>query len=321
MNALDLVLALIILIYTLRGVRRGLLLGLIDVAGIITAIAVGFAGYQGLSPIFARVLRLPGDAADLAAFFTLFFLATALYVLVSSGLQSLPGDRIRSRTSSRVNPVVGLSFGAIQGGVVAALVATAVGVLPVSASLAAQSQSSKLTPFFGGLTTRLAPSAERLLTFGSRPSLLRVHAPGNMEPVNPSFPNNLTVTEDQAVEQRMLELINQERAANSVRPLTMDEQLRRTARAHSAEMFDLSYFAHNSPRTGATVDRLKATGIDYLVAGENLAYQPDVVTAHRVLMSSAEHRSNILSPLFERVGIGVVRGGAYGQMYTQVFAD
>lgn len=220
-----------------------------------------------------------------------------------------------------MNRVLGILFGAIQGGVVAAILATAVGVLPVSASLAAQSQSSTLAPFFGRLTTRLAPSAERLLTFGSRPSLLRVHAPGNVEPVDPSFPDDLTIAADQAAEQRMLELINQERARHSVRSLTMDEELRRTARAHSAEMFELSYFAHNSPRTGATVDRLKAAGIDYLVAGENLAYQPDVVTAHRALMSSAGHRSNILSPLFERVGIGVVQGGAYGQMYTQVFAD
>lgn len=321
MNALDLVLPLVVLIYTLRGVRRGLLLGVIDMVGVIAAIAVGFAGYQGLSPIIARVLRLSGDAADLVAFFTLFFLATALYVIVSSGLQSLSGVRNRSRTSSRVNRVLGVLFGAIQGGVVAALLATAVGVLPVSASLATQSQSSTLAPFFGGLTTRLAPSAEQLLTFGSRPSLLRVHTPGNVEPVNPSFPDNLTVTEDQAAEQRMLELINHQRAAHSVRPLTMDEELRRTARAHSAEMFELSYFAHISPRTGATVDRLKTVGIQYLVAGENLAYQPDVATAHRLLMSSAGHRSNILSPLFERVGIGVVRGGAYGQMYTQVFVD
>ena len=321
MNALDLVLALIILIYTLRGAHRGLFLGLIDVAGIITAVAVGFAGYKGPSPIIARVLRLPGDAADLAAFFTLFFLAVALYVLVSSGLQSLSGVRKRPRTSSRVTRVLGVVFGAIQGGVVAALLATAVGILPVSASLAAQSESSTLAPFLDGLTTRLAPSAERLLAFGPQPSLLRVHAPGNVEQVDPSFPDNLTVSDDQAAEQRMLELINQERAAHGMRPLTMDEQLRGTARAHSAEMFQLSYFSHHSPQSGATVDRLKAAGIAYLVAGENLAYQPDVVTAHRMLMSNAGHRSNILSPLFERIGIGVVRGGAYGQMFTQVFAD
>ncbi len=316
MNALDMVLALIVLIYAVRGVRRGLLLGLIDVVGTITAIAVGFAGYRGLSPIIAEVLGLAGDAADLAAFFVLFFVATALYVLVSSGIESLSGIRKRSRTSSWVNRVPGVLIGAVQGGVVAAILATAVGILPVSARLADQSQSSMLAPLFGGLTTHLAPSAERLLTFGSRSSLLRVHTPGNVEAVDPSFPDNLRVTEDQAAEQRMLELINDERAAHGVRPLTMDEQLRRTARAHSGEMFELSYFAHNSPQSGATVDRLNAAGIDHLVAGENLAYQPDVVTAHRVLMSNAGHRSNILSPLFERVGIGVVRGGAYGQMYT-----
>ncbi len=321
MNALDVLLGVLMLSYTIRGVRRGMVLGLIDLVGVIVAFTVSLAGFPGLSPILARFSGLEGDAADLAAFFSLFFLFTALYVLVTRTLLSRFRARRLSRPLRRANHLLGVVPGVIQAVVVAALFATAVGVLPASASIAAQSRNSVLAPFFEELGSRLAPVMEQRLAVSSPQLLHRLNAPGNTERENLDFPKGLTVSTVPTSEMQMLALVNQERAAHALRPLEMDEQLRAVARAHSAEMFELSFFAHVSPRTGSPIDRLTAARVRFLLTGENLAYQSDVVTAHRELMDSPGHRRNVLSPLYERIGIGVVDGGSYGHMYTQEFAD
>jgi uncharacterized protein YkwD len=93
------------------------------------------------------------------------------------------------------------------------------------------------------------------------------------------------------------------------------------ARAHSLEMFQLDYFSHTSPTAGSPFDRMHAAGIQFLVAGENLAYAPNVEVAHQGLMNSPGHRANILRPEFGRVGIGVIRSSAQGSMFTQDFTN
>ena len=61
--------------------------------------------------------------------------------------------------------------------------------------------------------------------------------------------------------------------------------------------------------------------ISFTVAGENLAYAPDVATAHQGLMESEGHRRNILDPQFRRVGIGIIATDSWGMMITQNFAN
>nr|MBA2363856.1 CvpA family protein [Chloroflexia bacterium] len=55
MNALDIVLAVIVLTFAVRGVRRGLAPGLLDLAGIVVSFAVSLAGHRGLAPVLARI--------------------------------------------------------------------------------------------------------------------------------------------------------------------------------------------------------------------------------------------------------------------------
>ncbi|KKR88441.1 MAG: SCP-like protein extracellular [Candidatus Gottesmanbacteria bacterium GW2011_GWA2_41_12] len=66
---------------------------------------------------------------------------------------------------------------------------------------------------------------------------------------------------------------------------------------------------------------MKNAGIFYTEAGENLAFAPNVNIAHAGLMNSPGHRANILSPDFGKVGIGVIDGGIYGEMFVQKFTD
>jgi uncharacterized protein YkwD len=92
------------------------------------------------------------------------------------------------------------------------------------------------------------------------------------------------------------------------------------ARQHGEEMFQLGYFAHDSPVTGTPGDRIAAADIQAVATGENLAYAPSLRVAHEGLMNSPGHRANILNPAFTRLGIGVIRSENRGLMFVQEFA-
>lgn len=122
-----------------------------------------------------------------------------------------------------------------------------------------------------------------------------------------------------AEEKEMLQLINQERAKAGAAPLTLDPELVRIARLKSQDMIDKNYFDHYSPTYGDPFTMMRNMGVQYGFAGENLAGNPSLDNAHETLMASPGHRKNILNPNYTHVGIGIVEGGRYGKMYTQLF--
>ncbi len=126
---------------------------------------------------------------------------------------------------------------------------------------------------------------------------------------------------DPADEQAMLGLINHERTTRGLASLTLNDRARDVARAYSTDMFARGYFSHISPEGKSPFDRMKAGGVPFGAAGENLALAPTLQLAHDGLMKSPGHRANILSPNYRTVGIGIVDGGPYGLMITQDFTD
>jgi len=122
-----------------------------------------------------------------------------------------------------------------------------------------------------------------------------------------------------ADEQKMVDLVNQERARVGLAPLQVDMTLVKLARMKAQDMIDKGYFSHTSPTYGSPFDMMKAAGVQYRYAGENLAGAPTVESAHTNLMNSSGHRANILNSNYTRVGIGIVSGGPYGKMFVQMF--
>ncbi len=120
-------------------------------------------------------------------------------------------------------------------------------------------------------------------------------------------------------EQQMVNLVNQERQRAGLKPLTVDNRLVNLARLKSQDMINKNYFSHQSPTYGSPFDMMKNAGVTYRWAGENLAGASTVDKAHRSLMDSSGHRANILKPEFTHIGIGVIQGGPYGMMFTQMF--
>ena len=125
------------------------------------------------------------------------------------------------------------------------------------------------------------------------------------------------VSTQTAYENKVLELVNVERAKQGLKPLEMDESVRNVARLKSQDMQKNNYFSHTSPTYGTPFEMLKKYGISYKSAGENIAqgYQtPEQVV--KGWMNSSGHRANILNASYTHIGIGYEANGNY---WTQMF--
>ncbi|MBQ8201679.1 MAG: serine protease [Clostridia bacterium] len=162
-------------------------------------------------------------------------------------------------------------------------------------------------PTIVNLPATSAPESALLLT--QSPAAARV----------PSTGDDYTTHSVSAQEQMMMNLINSDRAANNLPALTLDPELSRIARIKSEDMRDNSYFAHESPTYGRASDMLTRFGYRYRGAGENIAHHASIQKAQAAFMSSAGHRRNILSAVWEKVGVGVCYD-RNGYIYaTQIF--
>lgn len=119
----------------------------------------------------------------------------------------------------------------------------------------------------------------------------------------------------------LLNSTNAARQAAGLSPLALDNAYSAVARAHAEDMLKNGYFAHTNLSGQSPFDRIKASGLTYQVAGENLAFAPNVNLAHQGLMNSPKHRDNILYPEFSHLGIGAVEAYPYGRMYVELFYD
>jgi uncharacterized protein YkwD len=130
-----------------------------------------------------------------------------------------------------------------------------------------------------------------------------------------------TGTVDPADEAAMLIELNHERTSRGISPLVLNTQARAVARSHSVDMFAKGYFSHIDNSGHNPFDRMRAGGVQFGAAGENLALAPTLQLAETGLMNSPPHRANILDPVYRSVGIGIIDGGPYGLMVTQDFTD
>lgn len=119
----------------------------------------------------------------------------------------------------------------------------------------------------------------------------------------------------------ILDLVNAERAAEGLNPVTWNSTLAEQADTYACEMVHYRFFDHVNPVTGSTLrDRAGQFGYDYLMIGENLAAgQRTPQQAMTDWMDSPGHRANILEPEFTELGVGIRLGGEYGYYWVQEF--
>jgi len=107
--------------------------------------------------------------------------------------------------------------------------------------------------------------------------------------------------------------------------LKWSDDLAAVAYAHSKDMCERDFFAHDNPDGKSPFDRMEDDGISFVSAGENLAAGTNLSmeTANDMWMDEPvcvhNHRSNLLSRLFTHIGVGVYDCGSMVYI-TQDFA-
>ncbi|MCP4870931.1 MAG: hypothetical protein GY898_19680 [Proteobacteria bacterium] len=131
-----------------------------------------------------------------------------------------------------------------------------------------------------------------------------------------------TAQDAKAAEDRLWELISATRAARGRPSLKRHSSVTTSARKHARELV-VGPFGHETA-SGTALDRLGSEGLTAARATENIARAADVAQAHAALMASPSHRANLLDPLVEVGGVGVVLtrepNGRWSAMAAEVFA-
>jgi uncharacterized protein YkwD/uncharacterized membrane protein required for colicin V production len=324
LSLLDYLLLITLGVFALDGLRRGLVLGVVELIGVALTLAAAVSLYPFVGTLLVESIESPAPITNVLAFAGLLGLGIGLTTLVASLVRTVFGPVLAALPPIRLlDALGGLAPGFVKGAVVIALFAAGIRALPMAAELKRIFDGSSVIARTAPIGALVAPDLPPLL--GRLGLDMAVVAPPPQAPSAPGrtlqLPPNVRPEVDAAAETAMLELLNRERTAQGLGTLTIDERLRQAARDHSDEMIRERYFAHESPTYGSPFDRMLRAGARFGAAGENLAFAPNVETAHRGLMNSPEHRKNILTPAFRRVGIGAMRAGAWGRMFTQNFAD
>ena len=295
---------------------------LVAFAGALTA---AFLAFGPAGQFIHSRLGVNASVANFGTFLLVLVLCHAAIQAPMSRAAGWMGSWVRwmspdSRALADALPALGV---AAMVSILALSVAVVVPVGGVKSAVASSILGSQIvdhTGFVGNPVSQLLsppPGAPKPILESDPPS-----NPGEDAFLKLQFPADLVTQLDPAGEARMLVLINQARNQVGLSPLHSDTLLQQAAREHSADMYKRHYFSHNTPDGKTPYDRLHDLHLNYVTAGENLAFAADVDTAFNSLMQSPDHRANILNPDFRCVGIGAYKGlSGYEEMFTQDFAD
>lgn len=317
-NIVDAFLVLVILLSVANGYRRGFILGLIDLLGWGLGLVAGLRFYQPVAQWIGPRIDLWTEIYDQPIAFVMVAGAAVIAVQLLGHFVFGESQEIHDHSTNRL---LGIVPGLANGVITAALLASLMLALPLNESLSERTRDSTLVNRLSGYAERLESALHPV--FGdaiARTLNLLTVQPDSDERVTLPFKVPTTRPRPE-LEARMLQLVNRERVAAGLKPLSADPELTQVARRHSADMFARGYFAHDTPENRDPFDRMREANVSFAAAGENLALAKSVEIAHTGLMHSPGHRANILRPQFGRLGIGIMDGGVRGIMVTQNFRN
>ena len=110
----------------------------------------------------------------------------------------------------------------------------------------------------------------------------------------------------------LLQRTNMARLDDGRTALTMNEKLAEAAQVKANDMAGRKYWSHITPEGKQPWTFVQASGYNYAVVGENLAYGFDGSAATvNAWLNSPEHRANILGDHYREVGFGVATARDY----------
>jgi uncharacterized protein YkwD len=318
MNYVDIILLLVMALAVWAGWRKGFIIGSINLIVWIGSLLAGFFLYQPLGEWMRSIFPKLGVWTFPLAFMSVVVISRVLLgVIFNSLLRRTPYEA----HTTGVNHVLGIVPGIINGLIYTTIIAALLLSVPLMYGITQKARESTLTKTLainvGWLDDKLSPIFDEAV----KKTMTRT----TVEPeTDETVKLNFTVTDAKPrndLEMKMLDLVNQERTKRGLKPLEWDPQLLPVARGHSQDMFARGYFSHYTLEGKDPFERMKAAGIKYYSAGENLALGPSLSICHEGLMNSPGHRANILNPTYGRVGIGILDGGPYGLMISQEFRN
>lgn len=329
-NILDIIIVVVLLLYAFEGYQLGFVGALFDFLSFVLSFALGLKFYSVIATLLVQKFSLSQGFANALGFFIVAFVSEIVLNILAHKIATFIHKHVVVKTtndSSKAgyfalgNHIVGILPGVASAIVLVSFLLTIIISLPLSPYLKNLISSSRL----GNPLVAKAQGFEKSLhtVFGGAVSdtlnFLTVEPQSN-ETVKLHF-KATDVKPDSEAEQQMMRLVNKERTSRGLKPLVFDIRLQAVARAHAKDMFERGYFSHYTPEGLSPFDRIIQADISFVSAGENLALAPNTQLAMQGLMQSPGHRANILSTQFGKIGIGVMDGGIYGEMFTQEFKD
>lgn len=137
---------------------------------------------------------------------------------------------------------------------------------------------------------------------------------------NINIPTTSVSNNTRALETEVIRLVNSERAKVGQPTMIENNELSRIARIKANDFINNNYFGHNSPTYGTPFEMMRAAGITFTAAAENIARgQRTAAEVMNTWMNSSGHRANILNPIYNQIGVGVARDNNDNLYWTQMF--
>ncbi len=317
MNWIDLFLFVIFLLSVWSGWQKGFIVSSIELATWVGSIIAGFVFYEKVADWLEVYFNLGVWALPVAFIGVILAASIVISLVLNIFIRATPG-KVHAHGA---NKFLGLLPGSIKGFLNAIIIASLLLALPLWESITGEIRKSKLANSLAiqssWIDEKLSPVFDEAINKSI--NKLTIHPKSN-ETVKLNFTVSNPIARSD-LETQMLIMVNEERRKAGLPELKPEPDLTKVARTHSKDMFTRGYFSHYTLEGKSLADRLRAGGVGFLNAGENLALAPTIQLAHYNLMNSPGHRANILNRSFGRLGIGILDGGIRGLMVTQNFKN
>jgi uncharacterized protein YkwD len=325
LNWIDIFVLAILFFYAVEGFALGFLVASIDFVSFALSFLAGITFYGYIASLLVKFLPISHGFANAIGFFVV---AVAVEIAANIILKILISNVSLFRFFiPSVGPVkivskfLGIVPGLFSGILLASFILSLIIALPFSLFLKQSILNAKIGTVLVANTQGFSKDWNNIFggAVNDTLSFLTIEPQSN-ERINLNFKTN-KISIDKNAENLMLQLVNNERISRGLVALSSSDALAIVGTAHCEDMFKNGYFSHYSPNGLSPFDRMAEGNITFNFAGENLALAPSVDLAMKGLMQSPGHKENILSKDFHKIGISVVDGGIYGEMFCQEFTD
>ncbi|HEY4695149.1 MAG TPA: CvpA family protein [Candidatus Nanoarchaeia archaeon] len=324
-NFVDLAILFLIIYLIWQGLRTGLVGGILNVITTVTSFILATGYYSQAGGFLSDKFNLNENLGLVAGFFLIIIFGEIVLSLMFTYLhRRIAGLYKKSKLVATFDKYLGIIPSVLVGLFLVSLLMLLILTLPVKPWLREPIQNSWWGQNVVVKGTNFVPTIEEWLGKVPYKNLVYIVTPAspNSKDIQElNIPSTVQIKPDPESEKEMLDLVNKERIRVGLQPVLFNNPLRDVGRAHCEDMFRRSYFSHYTPEGKDPFQRMDEAKIDYVSAGENLAYAPSVSIAHEGLMNSPGHRENILRESFGKLGAGVIDAGVNGKMFCQEFTN